>query len=149
VVDPQCEMACGETPCFVMGVDPGSLQCIAGHCSLGAVCDSSVVTCDEVPPNCARGQVPAIDVEQGCWVHPTVCLDASDCASVTSCDLCHEERHVCVAQEAWVTTYHCVEVPPDCAHDRSCDCLGTNVCVREFDACSDSDDMIHCTCINC
>ncbi len=141
----QCDTTCPQTVCDAENIPSDATQCVAGHCNLGLDCDPSNVVCLQPQPDCGEGRVPM--VVGNCW---GACVDASDCASVPSCDDCDKDRHVCVVLEAHTRTHHCAEVPTECLDDRSCDCLQLNVCVGVYGYCSDgTDGEIHCSCPDC
>jgi hypothetical protein len=141
----ECDLACTETVCFANHIPTEETLCTAGHCNLGLDCDPGNVMCLSPQPECGEGMVPM--VVGNCW---GACVDASDCAAVASCDVCDKDRHVCVVYQANTPTTHCVEVPPECTEDRSCDCLQLNVCVGAYDTCSDgADGEITCSCPDC
>jgi len=140
-----CDLYCTENVCDAQNIPYDDTQCVAGHCNLGLNCSPGDVMCLQPQPECGEGRVSM--VRNNCW---GACVDASDCASVTSCEVCDKDRHVCVIREASTLTYHCAEVPAECVNDRSCDCLQLNVCVGSYNVCTDgADGEIVCTCPDC
>ena len=82
-----------------------------------------------------------------CWTNS--CLPPDQCREVTTCDDCLEDQ-VCVQYVTQMgPTYHCVEVPEICEEKPTCDCMGTSVCTGVFDACSDGEEMLSCSCPVC
>ena len=110
-------------------------------------CDSRVVTCESLPPNCGKGEVPV--VTGVCWAG--YCARASTCSSVKDCSVCDLDVDVC-ARDAYVPfDARCVELPSACAGDRSCNCLASYVCTRPgFHTCATlPDGTFGCACIDC
>ena len=64
---------------------------------------------------------------------------------------CDPLTEVCVIQQAHTTEHLCLPVPPGCEMDRSCACLGDDLCTGTFNACVDSwvNDVVSCECLNC
>jgi len=111
-------------------------------------CDSSVVTCRSLPPNCPPGQVPV--VAGNCWAGH--CVQASICRSVKDCTACNAATDVCALDTArGAQTFRCSEVPAACASDRTCRCLASYVCTNQpFVSCSGpTNGQFSCTCPNC
>jgi hypothetical protein len=111
-------------------------------------CDSSVVTCRSLPPTCPTGEVPV--VAGTCWAGH--CVKASICRSVKDCTVCTADTDVCAVDSARSGPIsRCVEVPPVCANDRTCKCLGSFACTTPaFNSCAASGDrQFQCTCPNC
>jgi hypothetical protein len=144
---PRCHIPdCTQDACFELGIAPDAkVMCQAGRCILGLDCDHSKVLCEMPQPRCQLGEVAS--VRGACWGD---CVPASQCAFVPACTYCDLDRQVCVINSAFMTTKHCVSVPPACDSDRSCDCMGSNVCVDIFRHCSDgAEGEINCDCPNC
>ena len=84
----------------------------------------------------------------------SVTLSSPDpCDGDTTCGAlkCDGAKEICVRNEAWQTEYKCVPVPAACTLDRSCKCLGKQVCTGAFDVCGDvnTSNTVSCSCPNC
>jgi hypothetical protein len=140
---PPCDTAlCEIDMCATLGVSQA--RCIAGQCSVGANCDISTVPCKSLPPQCPPGQLPTA-ATNGCW---GPCVPAQACAEVESCFVCPADT-ICVVNDAWTSSHHCVNPAPGCA--AGCECLESLVCVGGFSDCALFDDgsAAHCACPSC
>src|SRR5262249_47488864 len=134
--------ACGA----IGGVDPGiGALCSGSQCIVGFDCNASDNTCDTTPPPCPPGQVPPADM---CWGQ---CVDVAQSPEGTSRAHRDAATQVCAARVAWDTTYRCIEVPPACAQDRSCACVGATACTEGFNQCADTmtPNEVNCYCPTC
>ena len=61
-----------------------------------------------------------------------------------------EDGEVCVANQAFMTTYECQPMPAACEGDVDCEC-GAGLCVDPFVGCFDppEPDTLFCACIAC
>lgn len=100
--------------------------CAAYRCVAGFDCDPANVSCDAPPPQCERGETPSI--EYGCW---GPCVRATECAYITSCDLCGAFETCIVYEES----RHCVETPEECRSldqgNAKCGCMGNSICPND------------------
>ena len=145
---PGCDInSCKQDACTQLAIDPqADAQCQAGRCIPGANCDHSQVKCLTAPPVCPAGEIPS--VQNACW---GPCVRSSECSFVPDCTSCDATHFVCVSNIARVPTHHCVDLPKQCASDRSCACLGESVCISPYVLCADSaaTNQIDCECPNC
>lgn len=138
---------CYASACDSLGVPSSNPHCIAGHCTLDIECDAEKVACNALPPECPAGQVPA--VKNMCWTG--TCVEPSACMSVTDCAACTAGGGLCVANQAWMETYHCVPKDPACSAP-TCACYGAKVCINEFWSCNEGTvgtAALNCSCPNC
>lgn len=138
---PECPLTCFVSSCEAAGLPNPPPLCAAGQCVAGFDC--SYASCFALPPVCEPGMVPSVVAD--CW---GPCVPATECAAVASCDQCPIGT-ACVEQVAFGTTLHCVAIPESCNGTPSCACMGSSVCVGEFDACIDGADSISCECTSC
>jgi hypothetical protein len=76
-------------------------------------------------------------------------VPAAYCDVVPSCDLCADGQG-CVAKQAWLTSFECIELPPTCDDTLTCGCAEDLVCDQGwgcFDGGSSAD--ISCECLAC
>lgn len=68
---------------------------------------------------------------------------------IPECDAC-EDDEVCVAYQAFQTTYECHPMPKSCEGDVDCDC-GAALCVEPYIGCFDppEESTLFCACIAC
>ncbi|MBE7478539.1 MAG: hypothetical protein HS104_00925 [Polyangiaceae bacterium] len=141
-VGPPCDLAlCESDMCTVLGVKEA--RCIAGQCSIAASCDQKQVFCNALPPTCAVGLTPS--VVSGCW---GPCIPHQECSEVESCFVCPKET-ICVVNDAWGSSHHCVNPAPGCSS--GCGCLKSLVCIGGYSECGEFDDgsAAHCSCPTC
>ncbi len=128
--------SCPIPNCFVSSCTTKAItevDCVAGQCVFKTDCDASHVACASMPPSCKPDEVP--QVSGMCWTHQ--CIKASYCPSVPSCADCDPAAYACVTLSSKLQTHHCVSVPPDCAADVSCGCLGDAICQGYYTICND------------
>jgi hypothetical protein len=116
--------------------------CIGGRCIAGFECDWSLVSCDDVPPDCPPGFTST--VKDGCY--SLYCVPADECADVRDCNQCSGDL-ACVQIRAFDVTSHCVTVPDVCTAE-DCACFGASVC-DETEECLEAEDGIECSCPDC
>jgi hypothetical protein len=65
------------------------------------------------------------------------------------CEVC-EDDEVCVANQAFATTYECQPMPKACEDDVDCEC-GSSLCVEPYVGCFDPPEAstLFCACIAC
>jgi hypothetical protein len=75
-------------------------------------------------------------------------VPAQACAYVEDCFKCPSDT-ICVVNEAWTTSHHCVNPSPACSG--GCECLEQLVCVGGYSLCGEFDDgsAAHCECTTC
>lgn len=114
-----CEMRCDQTECSALNLFEPAAVCRFDVCVLGAQrCSPVFVTCDELPPECQPGLVPA--VVAGCWGG---CVAAHLCDELPACD--HElcgPGWMCVESQSGAFAPHCEPIPPPCGATPGCDC---------------------------
>ena len=131
-----CNAECIQTVCEAAGID--AVWCNLGSCRLGPVsCDATIVSCEQVEPQCPAGMLPS--VAASCW-GPCVPTDA--CDFVPDCSYCGGDR-LCVAFGGIASGFTCSPVPPGCIGDPA-QCLCDAICGDALSTCSTSDDGITC-----
>lgn len=136
------DIACLVPSCTGFGVTEA--KCLLGRCTAAFECDTTPIACRRLPPTCAQGEVPSVDGT--CW---GPCVPVTQCASVDNCSVCDRAQHVCVEQSLSLgPTSHCVTPSTGCESDRSCQCMGDDVC-RSPTVCSDGQGQLNCTCPVC
>lgn len=131
--------SCDQPTCLVpvcqgRGLDAPEVECRVGVCRIAAVqCDSAIVACDSLPPECADGFLPR--TELGCWGE---CIRAQYCNVVPDCSWCAADQGCVAGRGLDGNSVSCEVLPPECEREASCACLG-EVC---FDpsSCTDLDD---------
>ncbi len=113
-------------------------------------CNSAVVTCRSLPPPCPAGEVPV--VAGTCWAGH--CVKASACRTVKDCSACDAATDLCVRDfiRGPDPGVRCVELPPDCATDRTCMCLRSHICtVGPYGTCQEIGNGVEfgCDCPFC
>jgi hypothetical protein len=73
-----CEMMCLQSKCQEIGF---SLEleaiCVNGRCVLDTNCDDSRVQCDAMTPMCDYFMVPAVAIDNSCYLGG--CINEADC----------------------------------------------------------------------
>lgn len=140
---PQCNTACKQPMCDVMGLGSEDVACVAGRCVFSRSCDLSAVLCEVMEPQCGDGQVPS--ARDNCY---GPCLPVGRCGKVASCDVCTAAGLECVTlYEMGGTTYHCVLTPLNCSAEPTCDCMG--VCSSGFVCGDPGSQELTCSCPFC
>jgi hypothetical protein len=108
------------------------------------------VTCRSLPPPCPAGEVPV--VSGTCWAG--YCARPTACRTVKDCSVCNAVTDVCARDfiRAPDPGVRCVEVPPMCANNRTCNCLQSHICtVGPFGTCIEpgTDGQFGCDCPSC
>ena len=138
-VPPSCAQDCFQDACSSAGIawehEP---VCSLGQCIVGVDCDPADVFCNALPPNCEAGMVPS--VVDGCWGD---CIDATQCLTVSDCDVCTGAGQLCVNQTYTDSEYHCVEAPAACDGDLSTSCLCPLLCPN-WNFCNMQSDHLQC-----
>jgi hypothetical protein len=143
---PTCDIqTCEQAHCSAIGYPSPIPMCSAGRCVAGFICDQLMAFCNVPPPTCPVGQ--AASVLDGCW---GPCVPATECLSVTRCGQCDPATQVCVLEQAFDETRHCVDLPAACQGRPLCECMGSSVCVSPFDLCAETPSgEISCGCPTC
>jgi hypothetical protein len=148
VPTPGCPIPeCKASECEINALPDTNPHCPAGHCTLDIECDALKVACNALPPECPSGKVAA--VKDLCWTGH--CVDPTACMSVTDCSVCTSNGAICVADEAWTKSFHCVPKDPAC-DAVTCACYGSKVCIGGFNACGEGPAgsmTIGCGCPTC
>lgn len=114
-----CDMPCDQTKCSALNLFEPAAVCRLDVCVLAAQrCSPNLVTCDELPPECQPGLVPA--VVAGCWGG---CVAAHLCDELPGCthELCGP-GWMCVESQSGAFAPHCEPIPPPCGATPGCDC---------------------------
>ncbi len=148
---PQCALVCIQSKCAQQQLPLGTpAACVAGRCIAGFNCDDSRVSCDIATPNCDDGQVPAINAAGTCYAGG--CVPASQCKTVSSCNVCGGTAPACVTYQTQMgNQHHCVTIPTACGGDATCGCLGPTSCVSPYLSCTNysGNRGVSCGCPNC
>jgi hypothetical protein len=137
-----CRLACDQPACDAQGVSDEDVACLAGRCVINRSCDDRYVLCDVAPPSCEAGTAP--EVEDGCYTG--TCREISQCALVSSCDVCEAADLNCVTfSDVGGPGYQCVATREGC-DPKDCVCMG--VCPSPF-SCGVVGDTLSCSCVSC
>lgn len=131
-----CQLACDVTACDLAFELEVAAACRGGRCEFTSGACTGTPACDEPPPECESGTIPAIDGD--CW---------GECVAPLACaGTCAGEGAACGVGWACVESQSsspvCHPVPLACEGVPTCECMPDEVCM--FGPCSDDGGGLLC-----
>jgi len=142
---------CNVPECFVpqcdsLGIDEAF--CRFGTCVTEKLnCDSSMILCDSLPPDCPAGQLPGVEDNNSCWTGG--CVPISACNFVSSCADCPKDQMCVIDETMFGPLTRCEPIPPECMGEPTCGCAGDACDNQPFDTCAEQPNGLHCSCPVC